>query len=113
MVLLDGALDFEDEDFFLDEDTSLMRGSSANSLQNGVVQRHALMFEDPGSDISLKLQSSSAVKGLLIGPNNTLVGKHSLKTARKYPKTNNNDYSVPKPNKKKSFKSFSVYYFYS
>lgn len=80
VVLLDGALDFEDEDFLFEEDTSLIRGSSANSLQNGVVQRHALMLEDPGSDISLKLHSSSAVKGLSIGPNNTLVGKHSLKT---------------------------------
>ena len=78
VVLLDGELDFEEDDFFLEEDTSLMRGSSVFSLQNGVVQRHALMFEDPGSDISLKLQSSSAVKGLSIGPSNTLVGKHSL-----------------------------------
>ena len=83
VVLLDEALDFEAEDFFLDDDTSLIRGSSANSLQNGVVQRHALMFEDPGSEISLKLQSSSAVNGLSIGPSNTLVGKHSLKTAEK------------------------------
>ena len=69
--------------FFLDEETSLSKGSSAISLQNGVVQRQALMFEEPGSEISLRLQSSSAVKGLSMGPNNTLVGKHSLKTAEK------------------------------
>ena len=80
VVLLDGALVLADDGFFL-EDTSLSNGSSASSLQNGVVQRHALMLEDPGSDISLNLQSSSAVKGLSMGPNNTLVGKHSLNTA--------------------------------
>ena len=41
------------------------------------------MFEEPGSEMSLKLQSSSAVKGLSIGPSNTLVGKHSRSTAEK------------------------------
>ena len=79
VVLLGCELVFGDD--FFDDDTSLSRGSSASSLQNGVVQRHALIFEEPGSEISFKLQSSSAVSGLSIGPSNTLVGKHSLKTA--------------------------------
>ena len=81
VTALDGVLVFGD--VFFDEGTSLSKGSSASSLQNGVVQRHALIFEEPGSEISLKLQSSSAVKGLSMGPNKTLVGKHSLKTAEK------------------------------
>ena len=79
VVFLDDVLLFLDG--FLDEDTSLSKGSSASSLQNGVVQRHALMFEEPGSEMSFKVQSISAVKGLSMGPSRTLVGKHSLSTA--------------------------------
>ena len=48
-----------------------------------MVQRHALILDDPGSDISLNLQSIVAVRGLSMGPSKTLVGKHSLKTAKK------------------------------
>ena len=81
--VLDGVLGLFLDGFFLDEETSLSNGSSASSLQNGVVQRQALMFEEPGSEISFRLQSSSAVNGLSMGPNSTLVGKHSLKTAEK------------------------------
>ena len=72
-----GALAFGGD--FLE--ASLKRGSSAFSLQKGVVQRHALILDEPGSEISLKSQSSVAVNGLSMGPNKTLVGKHSLKTA--------------------------------
>ena len=56
----------------------------------GVVQRHALTLEDLGSEISLKSQSRVAVNGLSMGPNKTLVGKHSLKTAKKH-----NEYNMP------------------
>ena len=69
-------------------EASLKRGSSAFSLQKGVVQRHALILDDPGSEISLKSQSRVAVNGLSMGPNKTLVGKHSLKTAEKHNKYN-------------------------
>ena len=51
------------------------------------------MFEEPGSEMSLKLQSSSAVKGLSIGPSNTLVGKHSRSTAEKVKNGRFNKYS--------------------
>ena len=71
-------------------EASLKRGSSAFSLQKGVVQRHALIFDEPGSEISLKSQSRVAVNGLSMGPNKTLVGKHSLKTAE-----NHNTYNMP------------------
>lgn len=47
------------------------------------MHRHALILDEPGSEISLKSQSSVAVNGLSMGPNKTLVGKHSLKTAEK------------------------------
>ena len=80
-----GALAFGGD--FLE--ASLKRGSSAFSLQKGVVQRHALILDEPGSEISLKSQSRVAVNGLSMGPNKTLVGKHSLKTAE-----NQNKYNV-------------------
>ena len=48
------------------------------------MQRHALIFDEPGSEISLKSQSRVAVNGLSMGPNKTLVGKHSLKTAENH-----------------------------
>ena len=78
-------LKFEDE---LDDDgdeseMALIEGSSAISLQKGVVQRHALMLEAPGSEISRMLQSSVGSSGSVNVPRSTLVGKHSLKTARR------------------------------
>ena len=85
MVLLDEELALGGDDFFLAFSCAAacwINASLAPSLQNGVVQRHALMFEEPGSEMSLKLHSSSAVKGLSIGPSNTLVGKHSRSTAK-------------------------------
>ena len=47
-----------------------------------------MIFDEPGSEISLKSQSSVAVNGLSMGPNKTLVGKHSLKTAENHNKCN-------------------------
>ena len=85
VVLLDEELALGGDDFFLAFSCAAacwINASLAPSLQNGVVQRHALMFEEPGSEMSLRLHSSSAVKGLSIGPSNTLVGKHSRSTAK-------------------------------
>ena len=87
MVLLDEELGFGGEFFFFAASCAAacwINGSLAPSLQNGVVQRQALMLDEPGSEISLRLHSSSAVNGLSIGPSNTLVGKHSRKTAKNY-----------------------------
>lgn len=82
VVVATCLLKFEDE---LDDDEdesemALIEGSSAISLQKGVVQRHALMLEAPGSEISRMLQSSVGSSGSVNVPRSTLVGKHSLKT---------------------------------
>lgn len=81
VVVATCLLKFEEEE--LDDDESemaLIEGSSAISLQKGVVQRHALMLEAPGSEISRMLQSSVGSSGSVNVPRSTLVGKHSLKT---------------------------------
>jgi len=59
---------------------ALMDGSSATSLQKGVVQRQALMLDAPGSEMSLMLQSRLGNRGSVKVPKRTLVGKHSRST---------------------------------
>ena len=74
---------FEEEDDELEDESeiALMEGSSATSLQNGVVQRQALMLDAPGSEMSRMLQSRLGRSGSVKVPSKTLVGKHSRRTA--------------------------------
>ena len=75
--------DLVDDDPEDEPEMALMEGSSATSLQNEVVQRQALMLEDPGSEMSRMLQSRLGSRGSVKVPSSTLVGKHSRSTAGK------------------------------
>ena len=71
----------EDEEDEEESEIALMDGSSATSLQNGVVHKQALMLEAPGSEMSRMLQSRLGKRGSVNVPRSTLVGKHSRSTA--------------------------------